>query len=491
MARDMTIFLSFNSKALILPYCLVALLLASPLALALDEIEPNDTPSTAQALGQPQGLTTIKGSIGSTGDIDFFQLGSINSAWGFTAVLDTSASTTDRDATLSVYDADGTTLLQQDRGGWEKGSVVTLQHFQGIGGTPIYIKVESSNPGDTISAYTLRIYVTPVSDTAEMEPNDTPETGTISAIGHLGTLANDTDTDCFRLSGEENDRLILALRADPENDGSSTDFVLSVYDGSGSLLASADNSGPGGNEYIDTTHLSRSIYSYCVTANTGAGSTATYLAGPIVNDRYYLPSFTQTPRWLNPGLGDTATPGDIMQFRLAFTNTSLLPIPPQLSIGVYSIPACLSFADSSNFDYVSSTSADKYFDNQLDAGNTYTVDFSLNVLSVCNDQMLQSSGLSYYDFGTARPIPYLVTANQCESAVLQIVGPDYSGSGATYYSSETAIETAPDAPLSKITIEFPHKLILEAPSIAIKDGDTFVVNRGAQLRIYGKTVTCP
>ncbi len=487
----MTIFLSPNSKALILPYCLTVLLLASPLALALDEIEPNDTPATAQDLGKPQGLTSVSGSIDGAGDIDFFKLDSINTLWGFTAVLDTSASSAGRDATLSIYDADGTTLLQQDQGGWEKGSVITLQHFQGGSGTPVYIKVEAATPGATISAYTLHIYVTSMGNHMETEPNDTPQTGTITRMSQFGIIDSDTDTDCFRLSGEENDELILTLRADPENDGSTTDFVLSLYDASGNLLVSADHSGPGGNEYIDTITLSRAIYSYCVTARSGAGSTATYSTGPIVNNSHYLPGFTQAPRWLNPGLGDIATPGETMEFRLALTNTSLLPIPPQLRIGVYSIPACLSFADSSNFDDVASNAANKYFDTQLEPGSTYTVDFSLNVLSVCNETMYQDGGLDYYSTGTAKPIPYLVAANQCESAVLQIAGPVYSGAGATYYSSETAIETAPDAPLSKITVERPHALILEAPSIAIKDGDTFVVNRGAQLRVYGKAVTCP
>ncbi len=486
-----TAFPQSQVKLLLHRVCLVLLLLSGPMAYALGESEPNDTPATAQYLGKPQGLTSISGSIDGAGDIDIFELDSINTRWGFTAVLDTSPSSTDKDAILSVYDADGTTLLQQDRGGWEKGSVVNFQHFQGSGGTPVYIKIEASTPGATISAYTLRIYVTSMGNDMETEPNDTPQTGTITRMSQIGTIDSNTDTDCFRLSGEENDELILALRADPENDGSTTDFILSLYDASGNLLASADNSGPGGNEYIDTTALSRAVYSYCVTAGSGAGSTATYSTGPIVNDTHYLPGFTQAPRWLNPGLGDIATPGDIMEFRLALTNTSLLPIPPQLRIGVYSIPACLSFADSSNFDYVASDSANKYFDTQLEPGSTYTVDFSLNVLSVCNETMYQDGGLNYYNTSRSQRIPYMVAANQCESSVLQIADPTYSGTGTTYYSSETAIETAPDAPQSRITIERPHTLILEAPSIAIRDGDEFVVNWGAVLRVYGKAVSCP
>ncbi len=254
------------------------------MAYALNESEPNDTPASAQDLGKQQGLTSVSGSIGIAGDTDVFEVHGFNPFWGFVAVLDTSASTTDKLAKLSVYGSDGSTLLQQDQNGWKNGSVLAWQHFQTGSDTPIYIKVEAADSGSTISGYTLRIYITSIGYAGENEPNDTPETGNISSNSHLGELSGDTDIDCFRLSGNENDNLILALRADPENDGSNTDFILSLYDDSGNLLQVADHNGPGGNEYIDTLPISRAIYSYCVTAKTGAGSTASYKVGPLIND---------------------------------------------------------------------------------------------------------------------------------------------------------------------------------------------------------------
>lgn len=435
----------------------------------------------------------MTGSVGVAGDIDFFELDSINSLWGFIAVLDTSASTTGKDAILSAYDSDGTTLLQQDQGGWGKGSVLAWQHFQtGSGsGTPIYIKVEASNAGSAISEYTLRIYIVSIGQREETEPNDTPGTGNISSNSHLGKIDDNTDADCYRLSGNDNHELILALRADPENDGSTTDFVLSLYDASGSLLASADHSGSGGNEYIDAFAISRAIYSYCVTAKTGAGSTASYKAGALINGDAYLPTGNLEAEWLNPGLGGVATIGDILEFRASVTNTTLLPIPAEIHVGVYNLPACLAFEDTSDFDSVGSTEAYKVFVVELATGVSYQVDFSAKALSGCSDVLLEYVLFSYHDFsGGGRGAAFSVATNQCEAITLQIAGPTYSGDGATYYSSETGIETAPD-PLSKITIEFPHKLILEAPSIVVKDGDEFVVESGAQLRAYGKAVTCP
>ncbi|WP_457665069.1 hypothetical protein [Thiolapillus sp.] len=485
-----TAFTRPQLKLLLQRVFLLLLLLGGSLAHAIvNESEPNDTPATAQDLGSTQGLTTLSGSIDTAGDVDFFKLDSINTMWGFVAVLDTSASTSGKDATLSVYDADGATLLQQDRGAWSNGSVLAWQHFQN-NDIPIYIKVASSSPGETISAYSLHIYVVSLGVMAETEPNNDWSAGNISARSHTGTISNSSDMDCYRFSGKENDQLILALRADPENDGSNTDFILSLYNESGGLLASMDHSGPGGNEYMDTTTISRAIYSYCVAARSGAGATATYAVGTLINGDTYLPGFSQSPEWLNPGLGDTAFVGDTMQFRLTLTNTSLLPIPPDIRIWVLSIPACLSFADKSNFDWTSSDSGNKIFNTALEPNHSYSVDFSLHVLNVCNDPMYQEGAFHYYAIGSSHRVNYLVADNQCEASILQILGPLYTGTGATYFSSETGIETAPASPF-RVTVGADHKLILEAPWIRVRDGDELLVEHGAQLRVYGKTVSCP
>lgn len=485
----MITFSSLAIKNLVFPSCLVMLLLATSLALALDEIEPNGTPATAQDLGKIQRLTTITGSLDAAGDADFFQLNSSNQLWGFIAVLDTSASTTDRDATLSVYDADGITLLQQDSGGWGKGSVLAWQHYQDRN-IPIYIKVAASNAGSTISAYSLRIYVIAIGHIGETEPNDSWDTGNISSKSNLGSISNPTDVDCFRLSGNEDDKLILALRADPENDGSTTDFVLSLYDAAGSLLASADHSGPGGNEYIDTLPISHAIYSYCVTARSGTGSTASYKVGPLIDGYNYFPTYDLQPEWLNPGLGGVAIPGDILNFRLSVTNTTLLPIPPEITVGVSGLPTCLSFEDTSSFNTVSGDEAFRQFTAPLAPDATYQVDFSAKALSECNDKFHENVFFIYYDLGVGQDLPVNVTNNQCTTAIRQLAGPSYTGEGATYFSSETGIETAPATPF-KITIGTPHKLILEAPWIRVRDGDELLVVSGAQLHVYGKSVSCP
>jgi len=487
---NMTPFSSSAFKTLFYQSCLFALLLVGPMAYALDEVEPNDTPATAHDLGNTHGLTSVSGSIGVPGDIDFFEMHAINQQWGFVAVLDTSASTADKDAILSIYDSDGITLLQQDQGGWEKGSVIAWQHFQAGTDTPIYIKVEASDSGYTISEYTLRIYIIAIGYKEETEPNDTQVTGNIAAKTNLGWIGNDADVDCYRLSGDDNKSLIVTLRADPENDGSTTDFVLSLYDAAGILLTSADHSGPGGNEYIDTLSISRAIYSYCVTANAGEGSTTSYKVGALINGRHYLPTWDLQPEWLNPGLGGVAIPGDILDFRLSVTNTTLLPIPPEIRVGVYDLPTCLTFEDTSDFDDVGSVDAKKIFVDELATEASYKVDFSAKALSECSDLMHESVSFSYYDLGVGKDTAFTVATNQCEDLTLQIAGPVYFGDGATYYSSETGIETAPD-PMPEITIESPHKLILEAPFVRVEDGDGFVVESGAQLRVYGKEVTCP
>ncbi|HEC07597.1 MAG TPA: hypothetical protein ENJ12_12135 [Thiolapillus brandeum] len=131
----------------------------------------------------------------------------------------------------------------------------------------------------------------------------------------------------------------------------------------------------------------------------------------------------------------------------------------------------------------------KFFDTAFEPGHTDSVEFSLNVLSVCNDAMYQDGSLNYYGISTSSPIHYEVAEKQCETSTLLLAGPTYSGTGTTYFSSQAAIETDP-SPGTTIAVENPHKLILEAPVFRVKDGDDFIIRSGARLRIYGKSVTC-
>ncbi|WP_293645083.1 hypothetical protein [Thiolapillus sp.] len=175
---------------------------------------------------------------------------------------------------------------------------------------------------------------------------------------------------------------------------------------------------------------------------------------------------------------------------MSVTNTTLLPIPPKIQVGVSSLPSCLAFEDTSNFDDTSSGYGYKTFVDALAPGASYQVDFSAKALTECIDNLHEGVSSSYYSLGTGNDLPFIVTKNQCETGIRQLTGPAYTGIGATYFSSETGIETAPASPF-KITVGTTHKLILEAPWIRVRDGDELLVVSGAQLRIYGQTVSCP
>ena len=76
------------------------------------EVEPNDTPATANALGAATTVRVVSGSI-TSGNPDYFQFTAPAGArlW---ALVDTGASTTSRDSVLTLYAADGTTVIEMD-----------------------------------------------------------------------------------------------------------------------------------------------------------------------------------------------------------------------------------------------------------------------------------------------------------------------------------------------------------------------------------------
>lgn len=372
-------------------------------ATTVTETEPNDDTAHANTLRATQVMSA---AIGTTGDADYFAIRGVNTYWGIIALLDTSAVTGSQQGELTMLSDDGTTILQSDVGSWEKGSGIALQSYANNDRNDHYLKVNESGDDQTIPNYTLRFYETVVSTKPETEPNDTPPSGTPSAMAHEGVLSTNTDVDCFRFSGHSGEEMIFALNGDPENDGSSANMALSLYKSDGSLLKTANRSGIGGNEFIDYDSLPEDgIYAYCVSVVGGSGgSTATYHVGLVKgNGQLYMPSTSQKLTRLDPPADEWLLPGDTITVHAAITNTDIITIPGGIKMSLRFTSAttpCLAMVQTDpSYTFLSSTVVqwDEALKPELAPGEVYSVTATFEALQPCTDYISYNPVLSYYD----------------------------------------------------------------------------------------------
>ena len=231
----------------------------------------------------------------------------------------------------------------------------------------------------------------------------------VTVVINKGNLETTNDVDCFAFYGQDGEDFLFALNADPEGDGSTTDYDLTVYDPNDTVIASANWSGVGGNEFIDNITLSGSgIYAYCVGHAAGdSGVEATYLAGLMRNESNYWLTFENNPAWLNPRPGGYALIGDELVFELSFTNTSPLPIPKNIRVQGRFDDACLSLLEAPGAVY-STTNVARWEFIELPAGETFTATFMTRAEAPCNDNMHQGVSMDYFVLGVGKDASYQV-----------------------------------------------------------------------------------
>jgi len=369
------------------------------------EVEPNNTPATANTLDASEDIT---GTIAPVGDVDYFKVDGVNTYWGYIAMLDTSASTSSDRGTLTAFGEDGTTQLQLDSGSWISGSVLAWQRFVN-GSADHYIRVSETGDDKTLEPYSLRYYKIAISEQDEDEPNDTPGSATISAKAMSGAVGSSGDVDCFSISVQAGEQFLFALNADPDNNGSTTDFELKVFNPSGIQIASADVGGNGGNEVIDTITLSETgVYAYCVSSPSGSPDPLDqYLVGPVRGTRNYLPTYIVKPVWLNSGADGTAAIGSLLTFQLNFTNTTLLTLPGQIRMYGRFDDNCLSLVDAPGAVYTT-TNEVRWEMEDLGPGEAFRTTFDTRAKIGCQDNMHESVSMTYYSLGVGEDVIYSV-----------------------------------------------------------------------------------
>ena len=394
----------FASIGLGLIIALVLFLAVS--AASVVETEPNNSAGQANALTRWDLMT---GAISPSGDVDYFSVDGINTTWGFIALLETITSTTSTAGTLTALASDGVTILDADTGSWERGSGIALQNYAD-GSATHFLQVKENGDDETISSYNLRYYETITRTQPEKEPNGSRSNGTPSSFTMSGVISSANDVDCFAFQGTKGDDILLALKGDPENDGSPLDYELELISPGDVALISANFTGVGGNEFIDYTDLPvDGIYAYCVKAGSGTtGAAATYHAGIVRNGFLYFPGYSDNGIWLNPGPANGTFIGELLSFRLEVTNTGLLRIPGNIRIMASYDGTCASLVKA-NPPETSASSGYVSWDGQKDSlapGEVYGVNLVLQAEAICNDLLDYDLGLDYFFTGTGENVKY-------------------------------------------------------------------------------------
>ena len=308
----------------------VFLLLLAPVVMASvtgDEIEPNDTPAQANPLALNQPLT---GSITSTIDIDYYKIEGKSNYKAVVAYLDATPSDPGAAGLLTMYGPDGTTILQQDE------TLVAWEHF--VTTDPHYLRVSEQGQDQNIETYKIKYHEVqagaPGNEPSEQEPNDLLTLANTAAGVNRGTISSSSDSDCYAMNAQAGDVLQIVVNGDPDHHGG-TDPKITVHNYDGSVWSLTNDSGPGGSEITHELNVTHSgTYTYCVSAESGAGPDATYLAGGLVNGEGYKPEIERSITWSGNQLDGIVPLGEPLSITATVHYDGPLEIPDSFDVGI-------------------------------------------------------------------------------------------------------------------------------------------------------------
>ena len=209
-----------------------------------NEVEPNGTTGTANALSGSAGL--VEGTVYPNADEDFF---SITAAAGdklYVATMTSFSASSSTDSQLYVLASDGTTQLEFDDDNGTFGSLAST-----IGGVSLptagtyYIRLKHFSTTAQLRPYRMYYRLHTGTATAEVEPNDTNGTAQpLPASGWiLGSTSSTTDADWYSLTLNAGDTIYANLDMDPERDTTQWNGQLGVAVFGGFILTINDAGG--------------------------------------------------------------------------------------------------------------------------------------------------------------------------------------------------------------------------------------------------------
>ena len=248
------------------------------------EVEPNGTAASATPinLGQVGMLSAIYGTIATPGDEDWFSFQAQGGRLFLSINTGVAGPAGSRDSFVSIFAADGTTLLEEDDDdGTGNGWDMTIESLDaslvaGLGqtvGQTYYARVRAKDPGATIDGYSLQIDFG-LGTTPEIEPNDTfPGQQQLSRDVIIGSLSSAADVDWYAMTLLDAGFPFMVVDGDPERDGVGTDVTL-LFDAGATLLTDSSGAGGPGNPPAEGFVGCASCTGYVRVTGTGPGTYA-------------------------------------------------------------------------------------------------------------------------------------------------------------------------------------------------------------------------
>jgi subtilisin-like proprotein convertase family protein len=188
------------------------------------------------------------------------------------------------DSTMTVYAADGTTIVEEDvDNGTLAGSASS------IAGTTLpttgtyYVRIRAGSTGQAtnqIRPYQLYMATASGTPTPEVEPNDTTATANpLPANGYVSGMITTTTVaafDLYSFTANAGDTIFLDVDADPERDGTDTSLQAGIGLFNNNLLVHNDagSAGPDAEAAFQTVRQSGTYYA--LVTGTGAGNLGSY-----------------------------------------------------------------------------------------------------------------------------------------------------------------------------------------------------------------------
>lgn len=240
------------------------------------EVEPNDTPATANPLSGSSAL--VSGYIWPVADLDYFSF-SGNAGDRVYAATMTSFAAGATDTTLTLFDADGTTIIEVDvnDGSFAASSSSIAGATLPANGT-YYLQVRATSAVSSMRPYHLYFQLRSGSPTAETEPNNLADGGEpLPPSGWVsGAIDPAGDNDRFNFSLNAGDTVFLSLDLDPERDGGTTwngRLGLGAFGNPPLILVvnDANTTSPNSEAFFFTVKESGTYYAYVDPATAGTG----------------------------------------------------------------------------------------------------------------------------------------------------------------------------------------------------------------------------
>lgn len=301
------------------------------------EVEPNNTPATANVLTLSNGAALIQGNIYGNADVDYYQFTGSAGDRVYSAVVTSGSANSSTDSQLTLLASDGTTVIEFDEDDGSLGglsSSIAGATLPGAG--TYYLKVNHFSATNQLRYYRLYLQLRSGSPQAEVESNDTPATANPLTMIPSGATtgfrggwvsgarnpAAATEQDWYSMTLNAGDTVYLSLDLDPERDNVQWNGRLGLAlfgDAGNQILVVDDNStgsatNPLSETFVMTVKDAGTYFAFVDSASPATGGpTATYHLNVTIIPRPaqagLCTTYTSTdiPKTLGPGTGLTSS----------------------------------------------------------------------------------------------------------------------------------------------------------------------------------------